>query len=262
MTLPSKPLAPSTPRRQEPAHIRILPTRIGGAAGFTLLEVLLAVAILGISLSSMLASQVNSLQATRYARDISAAALLAEWKITELETQTRRDGWVNSDVEVDGDFSDQGWDQFNYLCTIHFIEMPEYNQLVEAKDETDEASGAKDDNMMSAGDQAFGAMGMVWPIVKAAIENSIRKVDCKVTWMDGEIEHEFAIQTFWTDPNALTNLPSAGGEFTESDDQSGSEGEGPTDSSSAGGKPGGGGTLPPSRGGGGQSGGMNMGGRP
>ena len=51
-----------------------------GQAGFTLLEVLIAVAILALSLTSLLGSQIDSLRATRYAQGITAAAFLAELK--------------------------------------------------------------------------------------------------------------------------------------------------------------------------------------
>ena len=232
-----------------------------GQAGFTLLEVLIAVAILAVSLSSLMASQFQSIAATRYARDITAAALLAEYQIVELEFLHRQEGWVSSDVEYEGDFGEQGYPDISWMCTVHFIELPEYNQLIEAKEGADEAAGQDGDNMMDAGDQAFGALGMVWPIVKTAIENSIRKVDCTVRWTSGALEEEFTVQTFWTDPNALQQLPGAGGEFTEDDDDSGTEEAG--GSSTGGSSTGGGG----GRGGrpavpavGGRGGGMQMGG--
>jgi general secretion pathway protein I len=226
-----------------------------GETGFTLLEVLIAVAILAVSLSSLMASQMNSMAATRYARDITAVALLAEQQLIELEFRHRLEGWVNSDVELEGDFSEQGYDDINWTCTIHFIELPEYNQLVESKEGADDVSGASDDNSIDAGDQAFGALGMVWPMVKAAIENSIRKVDCTLTWNQGKIEQEFAIQTFWTDPNALQAIADAGGgEFSEEDDDSGNDPGGSSTGGAAGGSSGGGGggggTRPPSMGGG------------
>lgn len=241
-----------------------------GDSGFTLLEVLIAVAILAVSLSSLMGSQMNSMAATRYARDITAAALLAEHQIVELEFFHRQEGWVSSDVEYEGDFSEQGYDDMKWACTVHFIELPEYNQLIEAKEGVDEAAGEDGDNVMDAGDQAFGALGMVWPIVKAAIENSIRKVDCKVTWKNGALDEEFTVQTFWTDPAALQQLPGAGGEFTDEDDNSGDEeageegGEsGPGGGGRGGGRGGGGrggGGPRPAVGGPGAGGSMNMGG--
>jgi type II secretion system protein I len=207
--------------------------------GFTLLEVLIAVAILAVSLSSLMASQMNSMAATRYARDITAAALLAEYQIVELEFLHRQEGWVSSDVEYEGDFGEQGYPDMNWACTVHFIELPEYNQLIEAKEGVDEVAGEDGDNVMDAGDQAFGALGMVWPIVKQAIESSIRKVDCKVMWKHGTLDEEFTVQTFWTDPMALQQLPGAGGEFTDEDDNSGDEEAGEEGGGSTG--PGGGG---------------------
>lgn len=240
--------------------------RAGGDSGFTLLEVLIAVAILAVSLSSLMGSQLNSMAATRYARDVTAVALLAEHQIIELEFFHRQEGWVSSDTDYEGDFSDQGYPDVKWMCTVHFIELPEYNQLLEAKEGADEAAGEDGDNVMTAGDQAFGALGMVWPLVKAAIENSIRKVDCTVSWKNGTIDEEFVIQTFWTDPAALQQLPGAGGEFTEEDDNSGeAEGEEGGGGSAPGGPGGGGGGggrggPRPAVGGPGGAGGMNMGG--
>jgi type II secretion system protein I len=220
--------------------------RVGGASGFTLLEVLIAVAILSVSLSSLMASQINSMAATRYARDISAIALLAEYQLIEIEFQQRKEGFVNSDVELEGDFSDHGYDDVEWKCTVHFVELPEYNQMMEAKEGVDEVTGKEDDNVIDTGDQAFAGLGMVWPIVKAAIENSIRKVDCTITWQQGNIAQEYTVQTFWTNPAALLNLPGAGGEVTDADDPANTGEE-----SESGGKPGsgGGGMTPPSRGG-------------
>jgi type II secretion system protein I len=247
-------------RQDEPAAKPACLT--GNEAGFTLLEVLIAVAILAVSLSSLMASQFQSIAATRYARDISAAALLAEYQIVELEFRHRREGWVTSDVEYDGTFADQGYRDITWTCTVHFIELPEYNQLIEAKQGADEIDGKAGDNVMDAGDQAFGALGMVWPIVKTAIENSIRKVDCTVRWTSGAIDQEFTVQTFWTDPMALQRLPGAGGEFSDADDNSGAQ---PGDDSSGGGAGGtagggreGGRTRVPAVGG--RGGGMQMGG--
>jgi prepilin-type N-terminal cleavage/methylation domain-containing protein len=233
--------------------------RIGGAGGFTLLEVLIAVAILAVSLSSLMGSQINSMAATRYARDISAIALLAEYQLVEIEFQHRKEGFVNSDVELEGDFSDHGYDDVEWVCTIHFIELPEYNEMLEAKEGVDDASGEGDDNVMDTGDQAFAGLGAVWSIVKHAIEASIRKVDCTVTWQQGNIEQEFMLQTFWTDPAGLQQLPGAGGEFTDADDPSGANEEG--GAGKPGGETSGGGMLPPSRGGStAPGGGMGMGG--
>jgi prepilin-type N-terminal cleavage/methylation domain-containing protein len=210
------------------------PTAAG--AGFTLLEVLVAVAILSITLSSLLSSQIAAIRVTDQARRLSSVAFLAEAQLVEIEWQLRRDGWGTDDQTFEGDFSEEGWPDVEYVCVVDLIEMPDYNELVAAKDAAD-----TDDEMsayMDAGDQAFSAIGMVWPIVKEAIEQSIRKAWCTVRWSaDGKrrnhddawecAEHEnecLTISTFWTDPEKLKTLPRLGGEVGSDDGGRGEDG--------------------------------------
>ncbi|MEM7160340.1 MAG: prepilin-type N-terminal cleavage/methylation domain-containing protein [Myxococcota bacterium] len=200
--------------------------------GFTLLEVLVAVAILSLSLTSLLGSQMASLRATDRARQLSSVVFLAESKLVDIEWELKQDqGWGLDDQTFDGDFSEEGWPDVEYVCTVDLIEMPDYNQLIEAKDASEDTDG-DDSAYQDAGDQAFGALGIVWPVVKEAIEQSIRKSWCTVRWSPdgrdvnlpddpdcGDAEQGcITVMTFWTDPEKLKQLPSLGGEAEEGDD--------------------------------------------
>jgi hypothetical protein len=77
----------------------------------------------------------------------------------------------------------------------------------------------------------FTSLGLVWPMIKSAIEYSIRKVTCTIFWQHGEVKEELKLETYWTEPKNLTKVPDFGGEFTDEDDGS----------KDGGGKPGGGG---------------------
>lgn len=225
----------------EAVRVQARRRRVRKFAGFTLLEVLVAVAILSMSLTSMLSSQMAAMRATRYARDVSVAAFLAESKLLDLESQLQIDGWGSDDKTFDGDFSEEGWPDIRYECLIDFIEVPDFNVLQQAAQagETDgDGGGGPSAYVATADDQAFAGMGMVWPIVKGAIEQSIRKSSCRVIWIDGKIEQDFTVETFWTDPKQLMQLPQAGGEVDETDDSREDGTQDPT-------KPGGaGGTTP------------------
>ncbi|MEZ4427949.1 MAG: prepilin-type N-terminal cleavage/methylation domain-containing protein [Nannocystaceae bacterium] len=204
------------------------------AAGFTLLEVMIAVAILAASMTSLYAAQTANLQATAYARDITAIAFLADYIIVDVEWQLQKEGgWTPDDRTFEGDFSDQGWPEVRYACLVDFLEMPDYTELREAKDEEARAAGESNEAIKDAGDQAFSALGMVWPMVKNAIEQSIRKVTCVVKWPNGNNEYdEFKVETFWTMPENLTKMPGLGGEVgDEEEDGSGGAGAGQTGSS-------------------------------
>ncbi len=238
-----------------------------GKPGFTLLEVLVAVAILSISLTSLLTSQMNALRATRYAQSITAMAFLAESKLIDIEWQIKEfeDGWGDNDKEFEGDFSEEGWPEVTYKCVADMIEMPDYSVLQRSADAADNAETQESGiDTQDVGEQAFDSLGMVWPIIKEAIERAIRKAHCTVYWKDGNIEQDFRVDTFWTDPAALTQLPALGGEEgEEGDTEDGEDGDGsaPGGGGGAGGgapggrTPGGGGGIGgpaniPSRGGG------------
>ena len=216
--------------------------------GFTLLEVLVAVAILAISLTSLLSSQMDALRATRYAQTVTAVAFLAEAKLIDIEFELKREGWGDADKEFEGDFAEDGWPDVTYTCLVDMIELPEYQALQMAHDAADTdggiGAGVGGVDMQDTGEQAFDMLGMVWPIVKGAVEQSIRKATCTAYWQDGKIEHDFAVATYWTDVAKLSQLPQAGGEAGEEDDTEPEPGEGPGGGGDPGGRGGEGGAKP------------------
>jgi hypothetical protein len=201
---------------------------------------MLAVAILAITLSSLLGSQVNAMRATQYARDVSVAAFLAEAQLIELEFQLRQDGWGTADQEFDGTFSEQGNDDIHYQCKVDMPELPEYQQLVVAK-EAGETDGP-DDNVQDVAEQGFSMLGVVWPMIKTAIEESIRKASCTVKWKTGEAEHDFEVMTYWVDLTKLrqaTSILGGGeGEGEDEGDDADSPDDPPKDPGGPGGRPG------------------------
>ncbi len=194
----------------------------GSDAGFTLLEVLIAVAILAFSLASLLRSQMNAMRATRYAQSVDLGGRRIVKQLIEIEWEMRQEGWGDNDREFEGDFSDEGWPEVKYSCLVDMIELPDYTEMQQAADaaEAEEGGGGIGGvDVQDASEQAFDSLGMVWPMVKGAVERSIRKATCTVTWDIGNPEpEEFAVSTFWTDASKLKDVPPAGGEADEGDD--------------------------------------------
>ncbi len=234
--------------------------------GLTLLEVMVAMAILALSMTSLMASQMASIRATRYAQHVTSIAFLAEYQLIEVEYVMRKEGgWVLEDKIYEGNFATQGWSEIRYKCVVDFLEIPDYSKLRAAKDDSDRAAqGESSVYYKSAGDKAFGALAMVWPMIKQAIERSIRKVKCTVYWKDGSLQNEYTIYTFWADPEKLKTLPGLGGEAKEGDEEGdgsgdgkGGAGVGGKGDSTAGGAMGAG-VRPPSMGGAGRGGAMGV----
>jgi prepilin-type N-terminal cleavage/methylation domain-containing protein len=114
-----------------------VPSRRPYAAGFTLLEVMIAMAVLAVSMTSLMTSQMQNLRATREAQQLTAIAFLAEYQIVETEYVVRKEGgWVLEDKNYEGYFADQGWPEIRYKCLVDFIEIPDYSKLRAAKDDS------------------------------------------------------------------------------------------------------------------------------
>ena len=81
--------------------------RAGPAAGFTLLEVMIAVAILAATLVVLLRIVTNNIRATNHAKLTTAATFLARTKMSDVEDDVLYNGF-SSDTESDkGNFKDE-----------------------------------------------------------------------------------------------------------------------------------------------------------
>ncbi|HEY6878813.1 MAG TPA: prepilin-type N-terminal cleavage/methylation domain-containing protein, partial [Polyangiales bacterium] len=62
-------------------------------AGFTILEVMIAVVILAIGLGALFASEAGAIRMAQKARTSTIATLLARCKMAEIEEQIAKSGW-------------------------------------------------------------------------------------------------------------------------------------------------------------------------
>lgn len=92
-------------------------------AGFSLLEVMVSIAILGLGLTAILSAQAGSFAAATQARSMSVATGLARCKMLELEQKLVRDGFPDMDQDDSGPCCD-GDDREVMRCTWR-IEKPQ-----------------------------------------------------------------------------------------------------------------------------------------
>jgi general secretion pathway protein I len=94
------------------------------ARGFTLLEVLVAVAILGLGLATILSAQASAFASAAHARNIGLANGLLRCKMTEIEEHLYRDGFQETDETGAGPCCD-GDDNPTVRCAWR-IERPQF----------------------------------------------------------------------------------------------------------------------------------------
>ena len=92
--------------------------------GFTLLEVMVAVAILAATLVVLLSIVTNNVRATNHAKMTTAATFLARTKMVDIEDEILDNGFTDNDETDEGTFRDHGYPQFRWETLIERIELP------------------------------------------------------------------------------------------------------------------------------------------
>jgi general secretion pathway protein I len=90
--------------------------RLGRA--FTLLEVVIAMAILAAVLVAIVDVTTVSMSSHVYAKKLTVATLLARSKMVDIEQELYDKGFPNDDDEDAGDFSDDGWPSIKWRAKI------------------------------------------------------------------------------------------------------------------------------------------------
>jgi general secretion pathway protein I len=175
--------------------------------GFTLLETVVALAILAMALMAIFDINSGAVSNHAYAKKLTVATLLARSKMTDLEQQLYDDGFAADDKEESGDFSREGWSQYKWRAKVIAPKTdgvsPE--QLIgaifnlpmgEGGDLGGLASmfgggGGKDDKggpQQGANPMAGAAMGMAQPMFSQMVQQitqTVREVRLTVYWRDG-----------------------------------------------------------------------------
>jgi general secretion pathway protein I len=189
--------------------------------GFTLLETVIALAILALALMAIFDLNSGAVANHVYSKHLTVASLLARSKMTDLEQKLYDDGFSNDDDEESGDFSEEGWPNFKWRAKIIAPKMDGVSpdQLIgaifnlpigEGGDLEGLASmfgggagGGKDGQssggpVPAGGGMAGMAAGMMQPMFTQMIDQltkSVREVHLTVTWKQGKVVESMDVVT-------------------------------------------------------------------
>ena len=97
--------------------------------GFTLVEVMIALALLGMTLVVVSKSTANNLLNAQNAHMTGVTTDLARGKMYDTEERLLKDGFSDSDQSANGDFSDEGWPDVKWAAKVEQVELPPLQQL-------------------------------------------------------------------------------------------------------------------------------------
>lgn len=178
------------------------------SSGFTLLELVIAFAILSGGLAVLAQAQMLSLRSVRRAKLLTVATQLARARMVELEDELKKEGLGEfSEQEEAGDFSDEGFLDFRWQSRVEKVELPGAIDLESALGAGTGGEGGLASGLGGGlGDiigQASTVIAGSFETIRNMLEASIRKVTVTVLWNDGTIEQKMVVQAYFTDPTRV-----------------------------------------------------------
>jgi len=181
--------------------------------GFTLLEVMIAVAILGLSLTAIFSSEVGAANVAQRARRQNVAATLARCKMGEIEEIIAIEGLPALEKEdTDNCCEHAPVEGFECKWIVDRIILPEFGtqededessqdaskrQLTEAYDQVNQQGGTPQEVIAGeAGNLAMLALQLGFPILKPFLEEQVRRATVTVQWKEGDAVRGFDVIQF------------------------------------------------------------------
>jgi len=228
--------------------------------GFTLFEVMIALAILALSLTVLVKSTAMTKLNAEQAQMIGVTTDLAREKMYEIEETLIKDGFSDTDQsEEDKTFADEGWPQISYSYKVEEVELPSWDQLQalaqghamgSGSGSGSGGSGAGSDESNAFADSALGGMmsqfgGMFgggggkggpdasngmgaafiqgqYSMFQQILKVSIRKVTLTLKWQVMGSDRDMKVVCFFTDAAAMDKVISGMGSQDLGDQQQGS----------------------------------------
>lgn len=186
-------------------------TRCSGRGGFSLLEVMIGLAILSVGLVAVLGLNAGAMAMHSYSTRVTVATLLARGKMLDIEAQLKKEGVGDFDKELDGDFADEGWPEYKWRAEIKKPDIQlDADTLVNAllgKADEEGVGGGGALEMLANMAEAFGGAGSqagstFLPMVQQflprfleEIKKSVREVTLTVSWPAGKSTEKMDVST-------------------------------------------------------------------
>jgi type II secretion system protein I len=144
---------------------------------FTLLEVLIALAIMALAFGSILAVEQGSINASARAKQMHTVAMLAKNQMILTEYQVEGKTFEEVKKEDTGAFAEP-YSDYRWTTTIKQVQFPHLNLSSEKENEP-----MPDDQMIK--------------IITSHLSQSIHQIQVRVSWKKGSTEQDYTLSTFW-----------------------------------------------------------------
>lgn len=163
-----------------------------GNRGFTLLEVLISLAILASALTILLGTMANSGQQAVFANELTTASMLARSKMIDLEYELMEEGFSSAAQTFHGDFHAEGREDITWEATVRPVEIPESAKEQFLAQVNSQLFGEQSQGALE-GNAAFSAM---LPMLIGQLPEMINTIGLKVRRIELRVQFEYGGKAF------------------------------------------------------------------
>ena len=153
--------------------------------GFTLLEVIIAMAIMVLAFASILAVEQGSINASARAKQMNVVGMLAKNQMVETEFKIEGKTFDEVRKEEAGTFPEP-YSDYRWTTVVKELKFPKIG--------TGGGAGGK-------AEQEGQMTDMLTKLLTNFLSKAIREVTVTVFWKRGKGEQNFALSTYWVDLN-------------------------------------------------------------
>jgi prepilin-type N-terminal cleavage/methylation domain-containing protein len=172
-------------------------------SGFSLLEMMVAIALLSMGLVILLQVQARSMQLAQQAREMTVATMLARSKSLDCENDLLKKGFSIGDYDQDGNFEDDGYPTFYWECHAYKPNMPDpdaggspdMGSALGALGAGDTANALQSQgpSNQGMGDVGMSFLGPMLSQMSGILGDSIRELVVIVRWGKGDDMQEMTV---------------------------------------------------------------------
>jgi general secretion pathway protein I len=215
-------------------------SRPGDSRGFTLLEMMIAVAILSGALTWIVVGMSRNIRAENAAKLMTTATFLAREKMVDLEDELYEKGFGEFEKEVSGSFDDKGFARFSWRAIVDKVELPTAEQLQTVLGNASQArqslaGGSTDTSLQQQAGigsssnplgMGAGALSSQFGVIKDVLEQAIRRVTIKIGWWEGRKPKEVELVAYYIDVRRVDQAIMIGSAAATGQGQPGTSGSG------------------------------------
>lgn len=177
------------------------------ARAFSLLEVMVAIALLAVGTTVLLQVQTRSINLAQQAREMTIATMLARSKLLDCQADLSKKGFSIGDYSEEGNFGDEGYPGFYWECHGYKPEIP----VADTADVQQAFSGTGTEEAGQAAEQQGADLGMQFlaPVLSqlsSVLGDSIRELVVIVRWGKAGETDEMRVATHVIDKTAVNQV--------------------------------------------------------